>query len=616
MTLEQQLKSGMSRQQAGQLNEAERIYRKALAEEPNNPDALHLLGVVMGHTGQLDAALELIRRAIRFLPDYAEAHNSLGNVFMKKRELEGAVEAYREAILIRSNFSEAHNNLGLSLKDLGQLEEAIIAFTDASRHKPDWATPQLNLGQLFREQGRAEEALSAFQRAMRIEPQNVDAVSFVATALADLHRFDEALTTLNRGAAMEPNSPLTHAARGMILSRQGRGSEAVTNFRRAVEIAPELSSAWINLAYALRQIGQFKEAAECCRQILIREPGAVQAYALMASVGAAINQTELKELLALVEDPRISLRDRSKLSYALGKMLDKTDRYDEAFAQFSRANSIVLKMRQAAGARYSSSEFARQVDGAIEMFTAKFFELTRGWGESSELPVFIVGMPRSGTSLVEQIASSHPEVFGAGELRDIGNIAVALSATKGRPGPIRAAAGKQLDRLRNLGRAAKRVIDKMPSNVERLGLIATLFPTARIIFCRRDARDTCLSCFFQEFIAGSLFSLDLRDCGRHHVQTDRLIEHWLKVLPLRMLQVQYEQLVGDLEGQSRRIISFLDLAWDPKCLEFHRTERTVQTISSWQVRQPIYSGSVGRWRHYRRHLGPLFEALGLPADAE
>jgi tetratricopeptide (TPR) repeat protein len=599
MTLEQQLKSGMSQQQAGRLKEAERIYREALAQEPNNPDALHLLGVVLGHMGQLDAALELIRRAIRFLPDYAEACNSLGNVFMQKRELEEALKAYREAIRIRTDFSEAHNNLGLSLKDLGRLEEAVVAFSDASRQKPDWTTPQLNLGQLFREQGRAEEALSAFGRAMQIDPQNADTVSFVATALADLHRFDEALSTLDRAAAMEPNSALTHAARGMILSRQGQGMRAVESFRRAVEIAPELISAWINLGYALRQIGQFKEAAECCRQVLLRQPRAVQAYALMASVGGTTEPGELTQLSTLVDDPKISLRDRSKLEYALGKMLDKADRFDEAFAHFARANSLVLQMRQAVGARYSSAEFARQVDGAIAMFTPKFFEQTRDWGESSELPVFIVGMPRSGTSLVEQIASSHPEVFGAGELRDVGNIAVALSSTKGDPGPIKAAASKQLSRLRELGGATKRVIDKMPSNVERLG----------------DPRDTCLSCFFQEFIAGNLYSLHLRDCGLHHVHMDRLIEHWLKVLPLRMLVVQYEQLVSDLEGQSRRIIGFLDLPWDPKCLDFHRTERTVQTISSWQVRQPIYSRSVGRWRHYRRHLGPLFDALRLPGDA-
>jgi hypothetical protein len=220
-------------------------------------------------------------------------------------------------------------------------------------------------------------------------------------------------------------------------------------------------------------------------------------------------------------------------------------------------------------------------------------------------------MPRSGTTLVEQIASSHPDVFGAGELRDIGNIAASLRVTECERGPIKDAAGKQLDRLRVLGGSALRVIDKMPENVERLGLIATLFPSARVILCRRDPRDTCLSCFFQRFSAGNLFSFDLVQCGRHHVHTDRLIAHWLKVLPLRMLEVQYEDLVADLEGQSRRIISFLGLPWNAACLDFHRTERTVQTASDWQVRQPIYTRSVGRWRNYERHLGPLFEALGL-----
>lgn len=244
------------------------------------------------------------------------------------------------------------------------------------------------------------------------------------------------------------------------------------------------------------------------------------------------------------------------------------------------------------------------------MFTPSLFAQSRDWGDPSELPVFIVGMPRSGTSLVEQIAASHPDVFGAGELRDVGNIATSLSFSQIQPGPINDAARKQRNHLQVLGGSALRVIDKMPANVDYLGLIAMLFPSARVIFCRRDPRDTCLSCFFQNFQAGNLYSFDLANCGRHHVQTDRFIAHWLSVLPLRMLKVQYEDLVADLEGQSRRIISFLDLPWNPACLDFHRTERTVQTASDWQVRQPIYTRSVGRWRNYERHLGPLLKALG------
>jgi len=253
----------------------------------------------------------------------------------------------------------------------------------------------------------------------------------------------------------------------------------------------------------------------------------------------------------------------------------------------------------------------QKVDESIARWTPDFFARTRDWGEPSELPVFIVGMPRSGTSLVEQIASSHPDVFGAGELRDIANISKSLSWSQCQPGPIKDAARKQLDRLLALGGSALRAIDKMPSNVKHLGLIATLFPSARVILCRRDPRDTCLSCFFQHFGVGNLFSFDLREYGHLYVHTDRLAAHWLKVLPLPILQVQYEDLVADLEGQSRRLISFLGLPWNPACLDFHRAERIVQTFSAWQVRQPIYTRSVGRWRNYQRHLGPLFEALGL-----
>jgi hypothetical protein len=319
----------------------------------------------------------------------------------------------------------------------------------------------------------------------------------------------------------------------------------------------------------------------------------------------------MARLTASVDDPQMPVRDRAALGFVLGKMLDEADRFDEAFARYARANSLVLQMRHAAGERYDSDLFARRVDDSITMFTPDFFTRTRDWGEPSDLPVFIVGMPRSGTSLVEQIASSHPDVFGAGELRDISNIAASLGVTQYHAGPIRDAARKQLDRLRVQGGSALRVIDKMPANVEHLGLIAALFPSARIILCRRDPRDTCLSCFFQQFSTGNLFSFDLTQCGRHHVHTDRLIAHWLKALPLPMLQMRYEDLVADLEGESRRLMSFLGLPWNPACLDFHRTERTVQTSSAWQVRQPIYTRSVGRWRNYQRHLAPLLEALGL-----
>jgi hypothetical protein len=231
--------------------------------------------------------------------------------------------------------------------------------------------------------------------------------------------------------------------------------------------------------------------------------------------------------------------------------------------------------------------------------------------------VFIVGMPRSGTTLVEQIAASHPAVFGADELADIGRLAAALSqGDAANPiigwdsNRIAQAAAAYLEHLKLLGPNASRVTDKMPGNVFQLGLIATLFPRARVIFCQRDPRDTCLSCYFQWFPSSRLlYTYDLADCAHQYLQTQRITAHWLKVLPLQMMEVQYEELVADQENQSRRLIDFLGLPWDPACLQFHKTRRTVTTASVWQVRQPMYNRSAGRWRNYQRHLGPLLEVL-------
>jgi hypothetical protein len=231
--------------------------------------------------------------------------------------------------------------------------------------------------------------------------------------------------------------------------------------------------------------------------------------------------------------------------------------------------------------------------------------------------VFIVGMPRSGTSLVEQIAASHSAVFGAGELTEIGEIAARVQYV-GAAGfglnwnatEVGRLAEFYLGRSRHLGRGAVRVIDKNPDNIFHLGLVAVLFPSARIIFCRRDPRDIAISCFFQKFSGRrAAFSYDLADCGRRYVLTEALSTYWHRTLPLRTIDVEYEALVANLEGESRRLIDFLGLDWEPACLEFHRTERTGATASGWQVRQPLYDRSVGRWRNYEGHLGPLLEAL-------
>lgn len=334
---------------------------------------------------------------------------------------------------------------------------------------------------------------------------------------------------------------------------------------------------------------------------------------------------ELARLSAVVDDPASAPSQRVAAGYALGALLDKAGDYDAAFSRIATANRLTRDHQIAERKGFDRDAFQRQVDRLIAYYTPESFAVSRDWGDPSDLPVFIVGMPRSGTTLTEQIAASHPRVFGAGERRDIGRIGKLLEADGAVAGPaswdpavVRREAVAHLDRLRAVAGGAARVTDKMPDNVLWLGAIAMLFPRARIILCRRDLRDVCLSCHFQSFNQGLAWTNDLDDCAARAIEVERLIRHWRAVLPLAMLELSYEALVADLEGESRRLIDFIGLPWDPSCLEFHTTERQVMTASLWQVRQPLYASSVGRWRHYRHQLAPLIARLAevLPDEPD
>jgi tetratricopeptide (TPR) repeat protein len=417
-------------------------------------------------------------------------------------------------------------------------------------------------------------------------------------------------------------TPTEHHSRATSLRLAGDMMGAVENYKQVLALVPDSATTWNELGTALRSLGRFDEAVDCFRHALVLKPDLADAYRNLAlGEQLSADNSELASIAALVDATDLAIEDRSTAAFALGKALDDAGRFDEAFAAYERANSMYRAARAAAGDWFDAVALSRQVDEIIAAFTPDFFAKVAGWGIRSEVPVFIVGMPRSGTSLVEQIAASHSRVSGAGELLHIGRMygnfgpPIDGHGLRWEEAVIRRAAGGHLQRLREIGSVAERVIDKMPDNVFYLGLVATLYPQARIILCRRDPRDVALSCFFQKFMPGTLgFSYALADCGRRQVQIDRLIEHWRRVLPLPMLEVNYEKLVADLAGESQKLVSFLGLEWEPACLEFHRTERTVVTASSWQVRQPIYDRSVGRWRNYERHLEPLVRALSSADD--
>jgi tetratricopeptide (TPR) repeat protein len=683
--MQELIQTAMRHQQAGELADAEKVYRDILQLHPEQPDALALLATIVLRRGDIDAAIDLLRRAIISKPDFSDAHKSLGallakkgefeeaihsyqralelrpadakahfdlgNILISRDQLDAAIEAYSKAIELRPDFGEAHNNLGnaLSRKGLaeeamesyrravmlkpeyldrlnqigrmleekGRMDEAIAAYLSIIELRPNIAQAHVNLGQALDAAGYADDAVAAYRGAARVNPGGVEIHARMASLLARLERFDEAMAAQASAAAIAPDSILTHEALGEIQMFRLNAAAAVESFQRALTIDPNSFSSCKHLGEALRSLGRFDEAAVSFRRLIELRPDMPAGYSALATIGRLNpGQPEMQRILELLKQPSLPVENRIGIQFALGKTFDAADRFDEAFQHYSAANSTVKRQRAAMGKFYDREAIHFQVDQIIDVFSPEFFQQRRDWGDPSETPVFIVGMPRSGTTLVQQIAASHPAVCGAGETRAILDIARGLKGDDFKtdtlrldPSSIKNIARRHLEHLRTMHPGAQYIIDKLPSNVYRLGLIAMLFPSARVIFCWRDARDTCLSCYFQHFFEINAFSFDLADCGHEYIACERLMDHWLQALPLRILEMQYEDLVGDLEAESHRLIEFLGLPWDPACLEFHRTPATILTASDWQVRQPLYHRSVGRWRNYEKHLGPLFEVL-------
>jgi tetratricopeptide (TPR) repeat protein len=380
-------------------------------------------------------------------------------------------------------------------------------------------------------------------------------------------------------------------------------------------LSPNSNEGWLGLGWALRLLGRFDEADKCIERLREIDPTDIRAVLHVPSTGKQPQDGgEIERLVAVLDRPDSRDDDRIAAGFALGRLLDEAGRFDEAFPRYAAANALMRRNWPANGNRFDAEAFPRSVDALIATNTPQHLAEAAATGNISELPVFVVGMPRSGTTLVEQICASHSRVFGAGELDSVSRIGFALARQRRQRARLsevgRRAADAHIVHLHRLGRGALRVVDKLPDNVLMVGLIARLFPRARIVYCSRDPRDISLSCYFQRFSNGAqFFSYDLADCGSRCREVLRLAAHWLELLPLHMIEVNYERLVGDLKGESRRLIDFLGLDWEPACLDFHHTERTVATVSHWQVRQPIYSSSIGRWRHYEKHLAPLFATL-------
>jgi tetratricopeptide (TPR) repeat protein len=610
--MESKLSLAAKHHQAGNLAEAETLYRRILKAEPRNPDAHHLFGVLAHQLGRNDQAVEYIQQAIRLHPKFPAAHNNLGITLKDLGKLDEAIASYLQALRLKPDFAEAYYNLGNALKEKGRLEEAITNYQHALRLKPNYVNALTGLGLVLQKLARPVEALSYHQQALAHNPGSAEVLNDLGLTLAELSRHAEAIPYYQRALAIQPNLASAHNSLGICFAGVNQHAEAVACYQRAITADPELADAYFNLGNMLRTLGRIQESRQALEKAMGLAPHRIDYfYNLAESHRFAANDPLLTTMEAL-DKPGLSADQRIFLHFGLGKVYADLDRPEDALRHLCEGNRLQRQRIQ-----YDEGGTLSVFQRVATVFSPELMRAKAGSGDPSALPVFIVGMPRSGSTLLEQVLSSHPKVFGAGEITAF---AVAASKLEGLDAPLEpvrtAMESLTVRELRALAPGAERISDKGLGNFVVVGLIHLALPNARILHIRRDPIDTCVSCFSKWFSSGQQQSYDLAELGRYYRAYEELMEHWRRVLPKGvMLDVRYEDLVEDLEPQARRVISHCGLDWDQRCLDFHKSERPVTTASAAQVRQPIYRSSVGRWRSWKGLLQPMLNALGLPASA-
>ena len=487
--------------------------------------------------------------------------------------------------------------------------EALKCFTKALRLDPTHVDAWHNLGTAFKKVGLSQDALTAFQRALRLDETRADTYLNLGNLLIEDDQLENAVRCFERAAAYDPALAPARSRLAEQLSVLGKTSEAQSLFHQAVAIDPDHVQGWLGLGQTLEDTGDAENAVACYQNVLRRYPTHPFALGQMLAV---MRETATDELLSVANrcmtDDTAEQEARALIGYGLAKYYDKRKCYPEAAQAGVAANAA---RRRVAGP-LDRDELVRRVEGIISTYDADFFASRGRFGLGADQPVFIVGLPRSGTTLCEQILASHPLVHGAGELVELARVAgIAAEIPWQAAGHLTEATSVSLGMrylrvLRNdVPKGIRRICDKAPLNFFQLALAALLCPHARVIHCTRNAKDNALSIWMENFKPDQCYATDFGDLAFYRAQYERVMEHWRRVLPLEILEVSYEQTVRDVANQARRLTDFLDVPWNEACLHFHNNPRSVQTPSRWQVRQPIYSRSVDRWRHYEQLLEEL-----------
>ncbi len=631
-------------------DEAESLCRAAIAQEPSDVNFVALLGTILLRKGDLEEAENQLRRAVTIAPGFPRLQEDPGTVLLNLKKPAEALPHLLKAAELTPDNAEAFFKLGGALKALGKHEEADRAFQRSTtlspqkgqmdqaatlfaqgkyreseklaqnllKQNPRDVNAAVLLARIAMEARAYEDAEALLRRVVEIAPRFIEAWHDLNTVLKEQNKFDEAVEVLDSTIELAPNNPISHYFRAAALAMGSRPEEAEHSYLKAIELDPKLSGAHLGLGHVLKTLGRQEDGIAAYRAAMVLRPNFGEIHYSLSNLKTfKFTDEETEDMVGRLEREELSKESIVHFAFTLGKAFEDKKDYDRAFEYYSRANEA---HRDTIAYDPVQTELIHQK--IRETFTPELFErfTQENAGCQDASPIFILGLPRSGSTLLEQILASHSQVDGTSELPDLSLVSQSLSDRRSGasyPGVMPKLSADHLTRLgeqyiqqtkrHRLG--AAHFTDKMPNNFPQIGFIQLILPNAIIIDARRHPLDSCMGCFKQHFAKGQTFTYDLFELGEFYLEYQAMMDHWDTVLPGKVLHVQYEEVVADLDTQVQRILDHCGLPFEESCVNFHENDRAVRTASSEQVRQPIYSGSVNTWKRFEKHLQPLIDVV-------
>ena len=638
--------SGVCRQETGELEMAVQSFESALEIKSDFADAHYNLGLTFQKLNQLDAAIKSYKDTLSIEPNYIKVHNNLGAIYLELGQMDNAIKSYDNVLIIQPDNAEAHHNLGNALNELGKLDDAIKSYEQALSIQPNYFEVHHNLGSLYYELGQHDQAINSYKQALSINPDSADALNNMGIVYQTLDQFNEAASFYKKAISINPEHPKALNNLGNILKEFGQFDEAIDFYKKALTVNPKFDEAHYNLGIALYKLGKTDKAIDTFKQVLTHNPNFADArnflgtlFQDLGQVDEAINcyvnalaiepdnshfhfnlsqskhykpgDTQFTHMQSLISSKDLIESERIRLCFALAKAYEDLGNKAELFKVLNEGNKLHKEE-----INYSIEKDLNNHYLLRKLFKSSIKE-SSSYKPLAVRPIFIVGMPRSGTTLVEQIISSHHKVHGAGELPTLDSlIAPILNSYLSNNNVLSEENFLSLRQeysyrhLSNLNNTESIITDKMPTNFENIGFILKAFPEAKIIHLKRNAMAVCWSIYKRSFSNKNLgFSNDMRDLAQFYNSYSKLMDFWHELFPNQIYDISYEDLTTNQEEETRNLLDYCELDWDESCLNFYTNKRAVKTASSLQVKEPIYQGSSEVWKKYETQLKLLINNL-------